>query len=102
MYIGRFVILGKTASGNWYLAYRVSSRSFPNRLIRAQDDRAVVLPTASPYERPDKIRHNLAIGNGNLPQYLSDLLNILWHILIRWNAAKRSIDLLNWDMQHFG
>ena len=46
MYIGRFVIIGKTASGNSYLAYRVSSRSFPNRLIRAQDDRAVVLPTA--------------------------------------------------------
>jgi len=46
MYIGRFVILGRTAAGNWYLGYRVSSRSFPNRLIKQQGDRAVVLPTA--------------------------------------------------------
>jgi IMP cyclohydrolase len=45
MYIGRFVILGKTASSQWYLGYRVSSRSFPNRMIVARPDRAMVLPT---------------------------------------------------------
>jgi IMP cyclohydrolase len=46
MYIGRFVIVGQTAAGAWYLGYRVSSRSFPNRRIVVQGDRAVVLPTA--------------------------------------------------------
>ena len=46
MYIGRFVILGRTAQGQWYLGYRVSSRSFPNRAIGTQADRAIVAPTA--------------------------------------------------------
>jgi IMP cyclohydrolase len=46
MYIGRFVVLGRTGGGAWYLGYRVSSRSFPNRTIRAGTDRAVVVPTA--------------------------------------------------------
>lgn len=46
MYVGRFVVLGRTAAGEWYLGYRVSSRSFPNRTIRAGTDRAVVVPTA--------------------------------------------------------
>ena len=46
MYIGRFVVLGKTSAGQWYLGYRVSSRSFPNRTIRTLADRAVVVPTA--------------------------------------------------------
>ncbi len=46
MYIGRFVILGKTAGGQWFLAYRVSSRSFPNRRIVLGQDRAAVMPTA--------------------------------------------------------
>ncbi|MFO7917898.1 MAG: IMP cyclohydrolase [Anaerolineae bacterium] len=54
MYIGRFVILGKTDTGNWYLGYRVSSRSFPNRTIRTEEDRAVVIPTedAPPSDNP--------------------------------------------------
>jgi len=54
MYIGRFVIVGKTPAGQWYLCYRVSSRSFPHRYIKCPcttgykpgTDRAVVLPTA--------------------------------------------------------
>lgn len=54
MYIGRFVILGKTNGGNWYLGYRVSSRSFPNRTIRTEEDHAVVIPTenAPPSDNP--------------------------------------------------
>ena len=54
MYIGRFVIVGKTPAGQWYLGYRVSSRSFPNRRIEALADRAVVLPTvdAPPSDNP--------------------------------------------------
>ena len=38
MYIGRFVIAGRTAEGEGYLAYRVSSRSFPNRTIAVRED----------------------------------------------------------------
>ncbi|MFP3895958.1 MAG: IMP cyclohydrolase [Anaerolineales bacterium] len=54
MYIGRFVILGKTSGEKWYLGYRVSSRSFPNRTIRTEEDRAVVIPTedAPPSDNP--------------------------------------------------
>lgn len=46
MYIGRFVLAGRTASGRPFLGYRVSSRSFPNRRIVLTPDAAVVLPTA--------------------------------------------------------
>lgn len=46
MYIGRFVVAGRSANGLWYLGYRVSSRSFPNRFIKLYEDRAAVLPTA--------------------------------------------------------
>ena len=54
MYVGRFVLVGRTAEGSWYLGYRVSSRSFPNRRIVAAEGRAVVLPTedAPPSDNP--------------------------------------------------
>jgi len=54
MYIGRFVIVGRTAAGSWYAGYRVSSRSFPNRRIVLGADRAMVLPTpdAPPSDNP--------------------------------------------------
>ncbi len=46
MYIGRFVLAGRTPSGHPFLGYRVSSRSFPNRRIVLTPNAAVVLPTA--------------------------------------------------------
>jgi len=54
MYIGRFVVIGRTPAGAWYLGYRVSSRSFPNRRIVVQGERAMVLPTpdAPPSDNP--------------------------------------------------
>ncbi len=54
MYIGRFVVIGRTAQGAWYLGYRVSSRSFPNRKIVTRADRAMVVPTAdaAPTDNP--------------------------------------------------
>ena len=52
MYIGRFVIVGRTQAGEWYLGYRVSSRSYPNRRIVVQGDRAAVLPTSAPAAVP--------------------------------------------------
>lgn len=74
MYIGRFVILGRNRQGAWYLGYRVSSRSFPNRLIRYAGDRAMVVPTAdavqsdNPYISYNCLRHHgdtVVVGNGS-------------------------------------
>ena len=67
MYIGRFVILGKTAGGDPYLGYRVSSRSFPNRTIRIDEDRAVVIPTAdaAPSNNP-YISYNCMRSHGDV------------------------------------
>ena len=61
MYIGRFVIVGQTPAGEWYLGYRVSSRSFPNRRIVVQEDRAVVLP-AREYHKQVQQRLNKSEG----------------------------------------
>ncbi len=54
MYIGRFVLVGQTTEGRWYLGYRVSSRSFPNRRITVSEGRATVMPTedAPPADNP--------------------------------------------------
>lgn len=68
MYIGRFVILGKTASDAWYLGYRVSSRSFPNRRIVVRQDRAMVLPTgdAPPTDNPYIAYNCLRVHEGTV------------------------------------
>jgi IMP cyclohydrolase len=54
MYIGRFVVLGRTEGRQRFLGYRVSSRSFPDRRIALGQDRAAVLPTAdaAPTDNP--------------------------------------------------
>jgi hypothetical protein len=75
MYIGRFVIVGRTLTGEWYVGYRVSSRSFPNRYILPLEDRAVVLPTeAAPSSDNPYITYNclrkfndqvLVVANGS-------------------------------------
>lgn len=74
MYIGRFVIVGKTALGQNYLGYRVSSRSFPNRRIVAGKDRATVLLTEdaaksdNPYISYNCLRAHggrVVVGNGS-------------------------------------
>lgn len=61
-------------AGTWYVGYRVSSRSFPNRYILPGKDRAAVLPTpdAAPTDNP-YISYNclrahggvLVVGNGS-------------------------------------
>ena len=85
MYIGRFVILGKTAAGQWYLGYRVSSRSFPNRQIVSRSDRAVVLPTAdappsdNPYIAYNCMRtddHHVVVANGSHVDPIIDKLGL--------------------------
>lgn len=44
MYIGRIVSVGLTKSGEICAAYRVSSRSFPNRMAVAAEDKVSIVP----------------------------------------------------------
>ncbi|NYB51033.1 MAG: IMP cyclohydrolase [Methanobacteriaceae archaeon] len=43
MYLGRILAVGSNEDGN-FVAYRVSSRSFPNRITRTFKDRVAVIP----------------------------------------------------------
>lgn len=43
MYLGRILAVGSNETGN-FVAYRVSSRSFPNRITRTFDERIAVVP----------------------------------------------------------
>ncbi|MBP2172585.1 IMP cyclohydrolase [Methanococcus voltae] len=43
MYLGRFLILGKTEEGNPFVTYRVSSRSFPNRVSKEMDENTIAI-----------------------------------------------------------
>ncbi|ADJ13531.1 IMP cyclohydrolase [Halalkalicoccus jeotgali] len=69
MYVGRFLIVGPDCG-----AYRVSSRSFPNRRIIERDDRLTVGPTAdaeetdNPYVSYNCVRSvegGAVLGNGS-------------------------------------
>lgn len=44
MYLGRILAVGSTESGE-FVAYRVSSRSFPNRIAKSFEDRVSIIPT---------------------------------------------------------
>ena len=43
MYLGRILAVGSTEKGK-FAAYRVSSRSFPNRMTKGYDDRVAIVP----------------------------------------------------------
>ena len=43
MYLGRILAVGSTEKGS-FVAYRVSSRSFPNRMVKTFEDRAAIVP----------------------------------------------------------
>ena len=69
MYVGRFVVVGPEVG-----AYRVSSRSFPNRRITAREDALTVGPTAdapetdNPYISYNCVRtagDRAVLGNGS-------------------------------------
>lgn len=104
MYVGRFVILGKTTEGGWFLGYRVSSRSFPNRRIVAQKDRAVVLPTpdAPPSDNP-YISYNclrtrgeiVVIGNGSQVDPIIDKVSLGYPL-----RDAMALSLLALDYEH--
>ena len=44
MYLGRILAVGSTETGK-FVAYRVSSRSFPNRIAKSFEDRVSIVPT---------------------------------------------------------
>jgi len=69
MYIGRFIVVGPGVG-----AYRVSSRSFPNRTVVERDDLLTVVPTAEAAETDNPyVSYNCArpvdgqavVGNGS-------------------------------------
>jgi IMP cyclohydrolase len=75
MYIGRIVSAGLTVSNRLCLMYRVSSRSFPNRVIKDIKGALAVIPSPgsetdiyqNPYISYNCLRHNsefAVIGNG--------------------------------------
>ena len=43
MYLGRILAVGSTENGK-FAAYRVSSRSFPNRMTKGYDERVAIVP----------------------------------------------------------
>jgi len=44
MYLGRIVSAGMNKDGKPFIAYRVSSRSFPNRMAKSFEDKAAIIP----------------------------------------------------------
>jgi IMP cyclohydrolase len=84
MYVGRFVVVGPEVG-----AYRVSSRSFPNRKITARDDALTVGPTAdapetdNPYVSYNCLRvvetptgETAAFGNGSHVDPIAEKLEL--------------------------
>ncbi|MFC7009056.1 IMP cyclohydrolase [Halalkalicoccus salilacus] len=80
MYVGRFVVIGPEVS-----AYRVSSRSFPNRKVVERDDRLTVVPTAdaeetdNPYVSYNCVRFTdgeAVLGNGSHVDPIAEKLEL--------------------------
>ncbi|MFW6384241.1 MAG: IMP cyclohydrolase [Halodesulfurarchaeum sp.] len=80
MYIGRFLVVGPDAA-----AYRVSSRSFPNRTILKREDTLTVTPTAeapetdNPYVSYNCVRPGgdaMVIGNGSHVDPIAEKLDL--------------------------
>ncbi|MFC7237100.1 IMP cyclohydrolase [Saliphagus sp. GCM10025317] len=84
MYVGRFVVVGPDAG-----AYRVSSRSFPNRQITAREDALTVGPTPdapetdNPYVAYNCLRvvetptgETVAFGNGSHVDPIAEKLEL--------------------------
>jgi IMP cyclohydrolase len=80
MYVGRFVVVGPEVA-----AYRVSSRSFPNRQVVARDDRLTVAPTPdapetdNPYVSYNCVRPaggGAVVGNGSHVDPVAEKLDL--------------------------
>ena len=63
MYLGRIISAGKTEDGKPYVAYRVSSRSFPNRQVKVlEDEAAIIIAIISNGSQTNPIADKIAIG----------------------------------------
>lgn len=82
MYLGRILAVGNTGSGN-FVAYRVSSRSFPNRIAKSFEDRVSIVPTEgnekdvfkNPYIAYNSIRivgDTAVVSNGGHTDVIAD------------------------------
>ncbi|WP_435177531.1 IMP cyclohydrolase [Halorussus sp. AFM4] len=80
MYVGRFLVVGPRVA-----AYRVSSRSFPNRLVVERDDALTVAPTdAAPETDNPYISYNCVrtagdaavVGNGSHVDPITEKLGL--------------------------
>jgi IMP cyclohydrolase len=82
MYVGRFVVVGPDVA-----AYRVSSRSFPNREVREREDALTVGPTAdapetnNPYVEYNCVRTTTdeaqaVLGNGSHVDPVTEKLDL--------------------------
>jgi IMP cyclohydrolase len=85
MYLGRILAVGSTESGK-FVAYRVSSRSFPNRIAKTFDDRVSIVPTEgnekdvfkNPYIAYNSIKivNEIAVvSNGSHTDVISDKIS---------------------------
>lgn len=86
IYVGRIVGVGRTANGDPALAYRVSSRSFPNRIAKRIGNSIRILPRAgsadtsskSPYIAYECLLWNeryAVVSNGNHTRPTFERLN---------------------------
>jgi IMP cyclohydrolase len=82
LYLGRILAVGSTESGK-FVAYRVSSRSFPNRIAKTFDNRVSIIPTEgnekdvfkNPYIAYNSIKivNNIAVvSNGSHTDVIAD------------------------------
>ena len=87
MYLGRILSVGMNSEGKPFVAYRVSSRSFPNRMAKDFDDKAAIIPKEG-YEKDIfenayiaynciKIVNNTAIvSNGSHTDVIADKIAV--------------------------
>jgi IMP cyclohydrolase len=87
MYLGRILSIGMNSEGKPFMAYRVSSRSFPNRMVKDFDGKASIIPKEG-YEKDIfenayiayncmKIVNNTAIvSNGSHTDVIGDKIDV--------------------------
>ncbi len=82
MYIGRFIVVGKTEHGHPFVVYRVSSRSYPNRTARVINNHTVSIIPTNPKEYDGKqyltyncirvVADKVIVGNGSHTDRIAD------------------------------
>jgi IMP cyclohydrolase len=72
VYLGRILAVGSTESGK-FVAYRVSSRSFPNRIAKTFEDRVSIVPTEGNAYNSVRIVDDVAVvSNGAHTDVIAD------------------------------